>query len=189
MSKIEELLEVRRELKERKPAFIRQDHQRRKRIGRKLRWKKPRGIHSKIRHHLKGRRKMPSPGYKSPSKVRGLHASGMKIVNVSSAKEINNIKKDTEGIVISKQVGIKKRFEILKRAKELGIAALNINIDEHLKKIEDFINSKKKRKKETKDSKEKPEAKEKEHKPAELTEEQKKEMQKKEKDKLLTKKV
>lgn len=188
MSEIKELLEVRRELKERKPAFIRQDHQRRKRIGRRLRWKKPRGIHSKIRHHLKGRRKMPSPGYKSPSKVRGLHLSGMKIVNVSSAKEISNIKKETEGIVISKQVGIKKRFEILKRAKELGIEALNINIDENLKKIEQLINSKKKGKKETKDSKEKPETKEKEHK-LELTEEQKKEMQKKEKDKLLTKKV
>ena len=188
MSRINELLEVRREMKERKPAFLRQDHHRRKRIGRQMRWKKPRGIHSKIRHHLKGRRKMPSPGYKSPSKVSGLHASGMKIVNISSAKEINNIKKETEGIVISKQVGFKKRFEILKRAKELGIAALNINIDEHLKKIEDFVNSKKKEKKETKDPKEKPEAKGKEHKP-ELTEEQKKEMQKKEKDKLLTKKV
>ena len=80
---IEKLLEIRKELKGRKPDFIRQDNNRRIRIGRQNRWRKPKGIHSKIRHHFKGRRKMPSPGFKSPAKVRWLHDSGLKIVNVS----------------------------------------------------------------------------------------------------------
>ena len=208
---IKPILELRNKLKERKPDFIRQDYGRRKRI--KAIWRKPKGIHSKIRHHFKGRRKMPSPGYKSPVKVRGIHASGLKIVNISSPDDIKLIKKESEGIVISKSVGMKKRLEILKKAKNLQIQILNLNVDEHIKKIEDFINSKKKPEaKETKkqEIKEKKETKPKEtvktqltdeqkkeanlaekpkEKPGELSEKEKKEAEKKEKDKILTKKV
>lgn len=187
MRELKELLDARKEMKDRKPAFIRQDHHRRKRLGRKIKWRKPKGIHSKIRHHLKGRRRMPSPGFKSPSKVLGLHATGLKIVHVHSANDINKIKKEGEGIIISKQVGLKKKAEILKKARELGIIALNLNIDEQLKNIEEFINSKKKQKETKKDSKE-TETKD-EQKPAESTYEQRMEIEKKEKDKLLTKKV
>ena len=193
MNELKALLDIRRELKEKKPAFIRQDYQRRKRLGRKLKWRKPKGIHSKIRHHFKGRRKMPSPGYKSPSKARGLHASGLKIVNVYSTKDIDVIKKDTEGMVISAQVGLKKTHEMLKKAKELGVIILNFNADEKIKKIEHFMSLKKKTHKEgKKEAKEKPEAKKEVPEPKgqgqKLTEEGKKEAEKKEKDKLLTRK-
>lgn len=186
------LLEIRKELKERKPEFIRQDTQKRKKLS--LKWKKPKGIHSKMRHHFKGKRKSPSPGYKSPSKVRGLHASGLKIVSVHSARDVDRIKKDTEGIIVSGQVGMKKNYEILKKAKQLGISVLNINADDRIKKTEDFIISKKNGKKEAKkEPKEKTEAKKEWHKEKEqgqkLSEEDKKEAEKKEKDKLLTRKA
>lgn len=188
------LLEIRKELKERKPIFIRQDNPKRMKLNYK--WRKPKGIHSKIRHKFKGRRKMPSPGYKSPREVKDLHNSGLKIANVSSVDDIKNIKKESEGIVISRSVGMKKRFEILKKAKELKISVLNLNIDEQIKKIEDFINSKKKKeakepkkeeKNESKDANgsKKEDAKEK----GALTDEQKKEAEKKEKDRVLTKKA
>ena len=184
------LLELRNNIKDKKPDFIRQDYQRRKRLGRKLKWRKPKGIHSKIRHHFKGRRKMPSPGYKSPRKVKGLHASGLKIVSISSLDGIKNINKEFEGAVISKSIGTKKRLEILKRAKELGISVLNFDIDVQIKNIEELVNSKKK--KESKEKK-KEEIKEKEMKEVEqkqlpaLTDEQKKEAEKEEKDRILTK--
>lgn len=187
------LLQKRNEMKDKKPNFIRQDHQRRKKLGRKLKWRKPKGIHSKIRHHLKGRRKMPSPGYKSPSKVRGLHASGLKTISIHSVNDLSAVKKGTEGIIISKQVGTKKKFNILKRAKELGISVLNLNIDKRIKKIEDFVNSKKSKRESKTDGKGKPDAKKEENKQKEqeqkLTDEEKKEAEKKEKDRLLTKKV
>jgi large subunit ribosomal protein L32e len=184
----ESLLEIRAMLKERKPNFIRQDYQRRKRIGNKLKWRKPKGVHSKIRHHFKGWRKSPSPGYKSPLDVKGVHSSGLKMIHIFSVNGLINIKKDTEGIIISKNVGLKNRLQILKRAKELNISVLNLNADEHIKKIEEFISSKKKKTPEAKkEPKPKEETKQKED--AALTDKEKKESEKKDKDKLLTKKV
>ena len=192
----ESLLEIRAMLKERKPNFIRQDYQRRKRIGNKLKWRKPKGVHSKIRHHFKGWRKSPSPGYKSPLDVKGVHSSGLKMIHIFSVNGLINIKKDTEGIIISKNVGLKNRLQILKRAKELNISVLNLNADEHIKKIEEFISSKKKKpteaKKEQKTQKEtKPKSKEdtKSKEDITLTDKEKKEAEKIDKDKLLTKKV
>ncbi len=179
-----ELLEIRNELKEKKPDFIRQDTHKRKRLS--LKWRKPKGIHSKIRHKFKGRRKMPSPGYKSPNKVRWLHNSGLKMVNVFSVEDIKKIKKETEGVVIAKNVGMKKKLEILKKSKEFDVKVLNLNVDEQIKKIEELINSKKKEVKEAKKEKVQEAAKPKE---ASITDEQKKEADKKEKDKILTKKV
>ena len=200
---LETILEIRKELKERKPEFIRQDYQRRKRLGRKLKWRKPKGIHSKIRHQFKGRRKMPSPGYKSPRKVKGLHSSGLKIINMASAENIKEINNKNEGIVVAKNVGMKKRLEILKLAKELNINVLNLNVDEQIKKIEEMINSKKKVTKETKKEEVKKEKKAKETKEEteKSNEDSKKELneserkthsqltEKKEKDKVLTKRV
>lgn len=183
---IERLLESRKELKERKPEFIRQDNPKRMKVNYK--WRKPKGIHSKIRHHFKGRRKMPSPGYKSPRKVKSLHSSGFKIINVASAGNLQEIKKENEGIVVAKNVGAKKRLEILKKAKELNVTVLNLNADEQIKKIEDFINSKKKKeaketkKKEAKEQKPKEEIKE-------ISDKDKKEAEKKKKDKVLMGKV
>lgn len=190
----ESLLEIRKELKERKPDFIRQDYQRRKKLGRKLKWRKPKGIHSKIRHHFKGRRKMPSPGYKSPRKAKGLHSSGLRMVPVHSIEDIKKIKNGSEGAVISKNVGIKKKLGILKMAKEIEVKVLNLNIDEQIKKIESFANSKKKKDadKAKKDVVKEVEEKSKEPKAgldATVNEEKRKESEKKEKDKILTKKV
>ena len=177
------LLQVRKELKERKPVFIRQDNPKRRKLNDK--WRKPKGIHSKIRHHFKGRRKMPSPGYKSPRQVKGLHSSGLVMVIVYSTDDANKLKKETQGITIAKSVGTKKKLAILRAAKQAGVQVLNLNIDHAIKKIEDFINSKSAKKPEVK--KEYPkETKEKEH---QLSDEERKDAEKKEKDKLLTKKV
>ena len=193
MIQLNTLLEIRNDMKERKPDFIRQDNPKRMKVNDK--WRKPKGIHSKIRHKFKGRRKMPSPGYKSPVEVKGVHSSGLKMINVHSVKDLNNVNRDKEGIIVAKTTGMKKRIEIFKKAKELSINILNLNIDEQIKKIEDFISSKKKKaadakkeepKKETKAKAAKEES-EKSKEKAELSGNDKKEIEKKEQDKLLTK--
>lgn len=129
---------------------------------------------------------MPSPGYKSPRKVKGLHSSGLRIVNVSLVDDITKIKKEREGVTISKAVGMKKKLEILKKAKELDVRVLNLNIDEQIKKIENMIGSKKKKEIE---KKEEPKKETKIKESTKMSHEEKKEAEKQEKDKLLTKKV
>ncbi len=201
MTQLNTLLELRSRIKNKKPEFIRQDNPKRPKLSYK--WRKPKGIHSKIRHHFKGRRKMPSPGYKSPTEVKGLHATGLKMVRVFSAEALNTIKKG-EGIIISKNVGAKKRLEILRKAKEMNISVLNLNVEETIKKIEDFMGSKKKKeakgvREETKETKKEEQKKvespkkdfkaQSEKQEAKLTNEEKKDAEKKEKDKILTKRT
>ncbi len=196
---IQNLLEIRKEIKERKPDFIRQDNPKRMKVNDK--WRKPKGLHSKIRHKFKGRRKMPSRGYKSPAEVKGLHSSGLEIINVHSMGELKKINMNKEGIIVAKATGMKKRLEIFKKAKELNISILNLNIDEQIKKIEDFINSKKKKapeaKKEAAKEPKKTEAQKSKEKTKSSEEaeklnddnkkETKREIEKKEQDKILTK--
>ena len=185
------LLELRNKIKYKKPDFIRQDYQRRKRLGRKLKWRKPKGIHSKIRHHFKGRRKMPSPGYKSPAKIRGLHSSGLKMIMVHTLSQMEKIDNKVEGIVIAGTVGMKKRLELFRKAKQLNIKVLNLNVDEEIKYIEDYINLKKKKIeiKKGEKPKETKEAKKEEQKEQKLSDEEKKEAEEKEKQKVLTKRM
>ena len=188
-----DLLQIRKEMKERKPKFIRQDDHRRMRIQNQDKWRKPKGIHSKIRHAMKGRRKMPSPGYKSPVAVKGLHHSGVKMVYVSTLKELGKINKSTEGIIVSGNLGMRKKIDLLKKAKEMGINVLNYNVDDKIKKIEDYVASKKQ-----KSTKEKPvlpakketakEKKQETNAETSQSSEEKKDLEEKEKNKILTKK-
>ena len=188
MTQLNTLLELRSKIKSRKPEFIRQDNPKRMKLNDK--WRKPKGIHSKIRHHFKGRRKMPSPGYKSPAAVKGMHATGLKIIRISSPEEVSRINKNSEGIIIAKSVGVRKRLEILKKSREINVQVLNINAEDAIKKIEDYINSKKK--KESKEAKKEPSKEPKkpeEAKEPDMTDEQKKKAEKQEKDKVLTKRT
>ncbi|HLG24252.1 MAG TPA: 50S ribosomal protein L32e [Candidatus Nanoarchaeia archaeon] len=193
---MKQALELRNQIKARRPAFIRQDNPKRMKVNSK--WRKPKGVHSKIRHHFKGRRKMPSPGYRVPAIVRGLHASGLKPILVHSSDELSKINIKTEGIVVAKTTGNRKRLEILKKSIELNIKVLNLNANEHISKIEDRLKSKKEEKsteKATKEAKEKSKKKE-ESKGKEKSDEKKevpedkdkKELEKEEMDKVLTQK-
>jgi large subunit ribosomal protein L32e len=140
---IQDLLSIRKEMKRAKPKFVRQDINKKKRLGRK--WRKPRGLDSKIRKMLKGRPRGVDSGFSSPKKVRGLHESGLQIVMVNNMDELYSIDKKFQGIVISSSVGNKKRASILKMSIEKGIKVLNFkNADEALSKIENSIESRKK---------------------------------------------
>ena len=161
------MVELRNKIKSRKPKFIRQDTNIRIRVRNNTTWRKPKGIHSKMRHHRRGKRKLPSPGYGSPAIARGLHASGLMPVLVQNESQIPQSKE--YGIVISGKVGIKKKAEIIKKANEKEIKILNINNVDFMKRFDEFMAAKKAKTKGIK-------------------KEEKKE-EKKEKDKVLTKKV
>jgi len=107
-----------------KPKFLRAMWEAYKRLQ-KVKWRRPRGSQSKIRKKLKGKRKMPSPGYGAPKELRYLHPSGLKEVLVYNVKDLEKINPEKEAIRIAHQVGKRKRKEILKKAEELKIKVLN----------------------------------------------------------------
>ncbi|MEM2089953.1 MAG: eL32 family ribosomal protein [Candidatus Pacearchaeota archaeon] len=111
-------------MKKRKPKFVRKDSYRISRLGKrrkkKLKWRRPKGRHSKIREKRKGYLKQPSIGYGSPKR--------------SHAKLIHNLSelescKENEEIIIA-HVGKKKRREIIKKALEKKIKILNLKPEE-----------------------------------------------------------
>mgnify|MGYP001589718728 CR=1 FL=1 len=189
MASIKKLLEIRKVIKSRKPHFIRRDTNRKKRLDKN--WRKPTGIHSKLRGRFSGRAKRVSRGYRSPAEVRGLHKSGLEQHIISSPMEFESLDAKKTGLIISAAVGDRKRVIILKKAKELGFEVLNIkNPDDYVRNVENNINLRKKSKSEKtvkvkEEKKEKAAVKAEEEKKKE--EATKEEAEKEEKDKLLTK--
>lgn len=185
MASINELLDIRKQMKLKKPDFIRQDIRKKARL--KIKWRKPRGLDSKIRRNLNGRARGVSQGYRSPKNVRGLHKSGLRQFIIRTIKDMDKLSPKEYCLIISSSLGKKKRVEALKKAEEKNFQVVNIkNPEEYIKKSEEDISLRKKAKQE----------KGKEHKTEKSTKkteeeskkEDKKEMEKKEKDKLLTKK-
>lgn len=104
-------------------------------------WRKPRGLHSKVRESKKGN--------------IGLFKIGMSKgkSNVKKTKIVYNIKelKNEKEIIIA-DVGLKKKKKIIEEAEKLGIRIVNIrNPKEFLKKIEEKKSRERERKKEKED--------------------------------------
>ena len=116
-------LAKRNRISHRRPAFKRQNWFRYKRLGDK--WRRPRGIHSKMRRHFKYRIPVAQVGFGGPASVRGLHPSGFEEVRVNNLKEIDNVDPKTQAIRIASTVGDKKREIIVSKADEVGIRVLN----------------------------------------------------------------
>ncbi|MBN1156075.1 50S ribosomal protein L32e [Candidatus Woesearchaeota archaeon] len=151
---MKKLLELRKRMKKKKPVFLRQDAQKKKRLGRG--WRKPKGLHSKMRLRHKDKRAHPEPGFGSPREIRGLSKEGLQYVVVSNPKQVEEIKKEKQGIVISSSVGNRKRVMIIKKALELNINVLNMKEPKKfVDKIEKEIQQKAEEKKKKKEEKEK----------------------------------
>ncbi|MBS3133503.1 50S ribosomal protein L32e [Candidatus Woesearchaeota archaeon] len=118
-----ELIKLRKAKKSGKPAFATQDSWKRKRLP--ASWRRPRGMHSKMRLKHKGNPKMPSQGYRSPKLVRYAHPSGLMPAVINSMKQLDSV--TDEGVVISSSVGIKKKIALIKAATERKLTVLNLN--------------------------------------------------------------
>lgn len=136
MQDIKELLDYKKVIKKRKPTFVRQEYTKRKKLYKK--WRRPRGIHSKLRLRRKGKPARVAVGYRSPRKVRNLTFEGLKKVLVLNMPKLDSINKNEEIVVISGKVGDKKKLEMLKKCKEKNFKVFNHpKIDESIKKIEE----------------------------------------------------
>ena len=107
----------------RRPAFKRQEWFRYSKLGEK--WRKPKGIHSKMKRQLKRRPPMVDVGFRGPVAARDLHPSGFEEVLVYNVDGLEGIDPKKQAVRIGGTVGTKKRIAIEDRADELGIRVLN----------------------------------------------------------------
>jgi len=114
---VKKAMKLRKAKKQKQPKFIRQEGHRYKKLG--MKWRKPRGMHSKMRIGKIYRQNIVSIGYRGPKKARYLHPSGFKEVLVHNLKEVEAVDPVTEAIRIAHGVGTKKREAIEERVQEL----------------------------------------------------------------------
>lgn len=120
---VQHLLDLRSEMKDRKPKFDRFESWRYVRIHEQ--WRKPKGIDNHMRLSVKGWPSLVKIGYRGPRAVRGLHPSGYREVLVHNMKELEALSSTEEAARLGAGVGRRKRIELAKRAKELNIRVLN----------------------------------------------------------------
>jgi large subunit ribosomal protein L32e len=193
---MKELLKIRKDLKKKKPHFMRQDAHKRKRL--KNSWRKSRGSQSKMRQGLKGYRRSITIGWGSPRKVYGLSKEGLEKITVNNVNDLKKMDAKKEGALISGSVGLRKKLDIIKEAENLKIKILNIkdpqkfvkDSEESMKKKKEEKEARQKEKEKKKTDKKKEKKKEEKtiEEAVEVTEEEKKKHDKEDKDKLLTKK-
>jgi large subunit ribosomal protein L32e len=119
-----------------KRKFLRRDWNKMLRLGgrrKKLKWRRSKGRHAKIRQKWKGYSKMPSPGYKTPRAIRGL-VENKHPVMINNISDLMKIRGNEIGIV-SKTLGQKKKIEVAKKALELKIHLENLDASKYLEEI------------------------------------------------------
>jgi large subunit ribosomal protein L32e len=112
-------IQLRRIIRKRRPSFRAQDSHKKRKI--RAAWRRPKGMHSKIRLGKKGYNVLVNRGYRSPKSARGLSRGGKQLVTVSNPAMLAGLTKDCE-IVIPASLGLKKRLLLMRAALERGIA-------------------------------------------------------------------
>ncbi len=96
----------------------------------KQKWRNPTGRHNKIRNKRRGYGARVEIGYKTDKKLRG--KINEKIPReIFNAKQLENLGKNE--IAIIGKIGMKKKIEIVKKAKEMKIEIHNLKLKKFLK--------------------------------------------------------
>lgn len=120
-----ELLAVRKEVKSRKPTYVRVQSNQFAKLRNDQKWRRPKGMGNKDRRNRRGHIGMLKVGYGSPKAVRGLNSKGLKEVLVSNIADLEKITSKEQVAVVSATVGGRKKAEIVKAAQAKKIAVAN----------------------------------------------------------------
>jgi len=164
-----------------KIKFVQAKVKRRLKISRS--WRKPKGIHNKVQKSRVGHVRKVKIGYGQSKQDK---------IEITIIKKVSDLDNAKGKLIIASTVGMRKKVEILKKAKEKKLIISNLKkADEYLTKVDNILKNKKEKQKETKQKKEKREKdSEKKKKPEDkkVEPEKSQEEEKKELDKILTKK-
>lgn len=148
---------LKKQIAKRRPAFIRQEGTSKKKLQ-KVKWRKPKGYHSKMRRKFAGRRAMPSPGYGSPKELKGLTMKGLNPVLVRNLADAAGLVAKKDGAIIA-NVGKKLKVELLKVLAAAKVDVLNVlNPEKFVAEVEAQIKKKQEEKKAKEEKKKKSKA-------------------------------
>lgn len=138
----EKLLQLKKKMNQSRPTFTRTDAGQKKKLN--FKWRRPKGIHNKLKHQKKGHKAIVKIGYKNPAIVRDLDLKGRKIIVVNNIKDLQSIDKKNEAIQIGANVGKRKKLEMIKNALKEKITILNLkDPQKYVETIEETIKGKK----------------------------------------------
>ncbi len=120
-----QLMALRERLKRRKPRFRRHLYHRFIKFQNQDSWRKPKGNDNKMRLKLKGYPPIVQVGYRNPRIIRGLHPSGLEPVVVDNKNLLEKLDPAKHIVIIASTVGLRKRKELVKLAKEKGLNIAN----------------------------------------------------------------
>ncbi|ARM75941.1 50S ribosomal protein L32e [Acidianus manzaensis] len=123
----EKIYKMKLKYKSKLPKFLRYDWDKYFKLERQEKWRRPRGIDNKTRLKYRGFMPLVNPGYRTPNTIRYLHPSGLKQVIVHNLDEVEKLKDQKANVIISiaSNVGLRKRLDIIRKAKELGLRLTN----------------------------------------------------------------
>jgi large subunit ribosomal protein L32e len=107
-----------------KIEFRRSEYSRYKKL-RRHGWRKPKGIHNKMKKYLGGKSASPSIGHARMKALKGVHPSGYREVLVENPEQLATLNKETEAVRISGSVSARKAEAILEESKKLELKVLN----------------------------------------------------------------
>ncbi len=87
-------------------------------------WRKPRGMHNKVRQSRKGKPPKVKAGYGWNADLRHIHPSGFLEALVHRPEELAGLGPG-RAVRVGGRVGRKKRLEIQSKAQEMGLKVLN----------------------------------------------------------------
>ncbi|MEB3787632.1 MAG: 50S ribosomal protein L32e [Desulfurococcales archaeon] len=108
-----------------KPRFLRYLSWRFWKFERREYWRKPKGNDNKMRLQIKGYPPIVKVGYRTPRDIRGLHPSGLQPVWISNPAELEKVDPEKHIVYIASTVGLRKRLQIIEKARQLGIKIAN----------------------------------------------------------------
>lgn len=112
--------------KRKKPKFLRTDSHKMIKLGKttnkRKKWRRPIGMHNKIRLNIRGKPKKVKVGWGADKRIKN-YVDGTYTIKIENINELDLVKKG-QGIIIAK-VGKKKRLEIVEAIKKNGFIVLN----------------------------------------------------------------
>ena len=122
MSSKLELLVLRKAIKKAQPHFLRTHYGASKKLSKK--WRRPSGMHNKLRYGIYGKRPSVTVGYRGPAQVRGLDRKGLLPVRIHKLGDIAYLDPKVHVAVIGK-VSAKNKILILAELQAKGISTNN----------------------------------------------------------------